>query len=202
MDINLQKCIKNAENGISKLDKEIFSIYGMSSARNRHLLNNLGAELTDFNYLEIGVHQGSTYISSLYQNKVKDSWAIDDWSEFYNQKINFINHCKKFKVQCNLIEADCFTVDVSKIRNINFYLYDGNHWDDKTTMGLTYFYDSLADEFLYVVDDFDWDGVQLGTFRGIERCNLKIKEQIYLESHIGNNEDGWWNGLGIFILQK
>ena len=42
----------------------ILAIEGMSSRFNRHLLNNLGSAFEKFNYLEIGVHKGSTYVSS------------------------------------------------------------------------------------------------------------------------------------------
>jgi hypothetical protein len=53
-----------------------------------------------------------------------------------------------------------------------------------------------------VVDDYDWIGVQSGTKEGIKECGFEILYERYLESGIGNNEDGWWNGLGIFILKK
>lgn len=200
--MEISKCIKNAEREISRLNKDILKIEGMSSKFNRHLLNNLGSGFDRFNYLEIGVHKGSTYISSLYGNNVIDAWAIDDWSEFQDQTPYFLDNCKKFDIPVNFINADCFTVDTSKIRDINFYLYDGNHWTDKTARGLTYFYDSFDDEFLYVVDDFDWESVRQGAEIGIKECNFKIKYENYLASNIGNNENGWWNGLGIYILKK
>jgi hypothetical protein len=200
MDIN--KCIENAINGVSKLNTDILAIEGMSSVMNRHLLNNLGAEFDKLNYLEIGVHKGSTFVSSLYRNNVNEALAIDNWSEFQNQRGYFEGNCQRFNIPYKFIEADCFSIDTSLIKNVNFYLYDGNHWTDKTAKGLTYFYDSLANEFLFVVDDFDWIGVREGADIGIKECNFKVKESVILESNIGNNENGWWNGLGIFILQK
>lgn len=186
----------------SKLTADILAIDGMSSCFNRHLLNNLGAIFESFNYLEIGVHKGSTYVSSLYKNNVKKAWAIDDWSQFDNQAAYFLENCQRFEVPVEFISADCFTVDTEKIRDINYYLYDGNHWTDKTAKGLTYFYDCFADEFIYVVDDYDWEGVQQGAEIGIKECGFKVKYQRYLKSGIGNNPDGWWNGLGIFVLEK
>lgn len=200
--MNIEKCIIDAQNEISKLTPDILSIEGMSSKFNRHLLNNLGSEFNNFNYLEIGVHKGSTYVSSLFGNNVKNAWAIDDWSEFQNQQAYFLGNCERFGVPVNFMNKNCFEVDTSAIRDVNFYLYDGNHWTDKTAKGLTYFYDSFADEFLYVVDDFDWEGVRQGAEQGIQECNFKIKYYKYLESNVGNNENGWWNGLGIYILSK
>lgn len=200
--MNIEKCIDNAIKGISKLHPDILSIEGMSSAMNRHLLNNLGGNLNGFNYLEIGVHQGSTFVSSLYGNDVIQAWAIDNWSEFQNQRGYFEGNCQRFNIPYKFIEADCFSVNSREIDNIGFYLYDGNHWAEQTAKGLSYFYDSFLDEFLYVVDDFDWEGVQQGVELGIKQCNFNVKYYNYLESNIGNNAEGWWNGLGIFILQK
>ena len=200
--MNIKNCIERAIKGQSKLTDEILAIEGMSSVQNRHLLNNIGAEFESFNYLEIGVHKGSTFISSLYGNKVNRAWAIDNWSEFQNQFSEFEGNCYNFGIEHTLIQDNCFSVDPSLISDVNFYLYDGNHWDRETSMGLTHFYNSLADEFVYVVDDYDWEGVKLGTENGIKKCNLKIKEEIILFSGIGNNAGGWWTGLGIFILKK
>jgi len=200
--MEIKNCIENALKEKSKLTKDILAIDGMSSRFNRHLLNNLGAEFDRFNYLEIGVHKGSTYVSSLYKNNVINSWAIDDWSQFQDQTKYFIDNCNKFNIPVNFISSNCFTVDTKEIRDINFYFYDGNHWTDETKKGLTYFYDSFVDEFLYVVDDFEWLDVQLGVKIGIKECNLKIKYENHLESDVMNNEEGWWNGLGIYVLQK
>ena len=200
--MNIEKCIDNAIMGISKLHPDILSIEGMSSAMNRHLLNNIGGNLNGFNYLEIGVHQGSTFVSSLYGNDVIQAWAIDNWSEFQNQIGYFEGNCQRFNIPYKFIEADCFSVNPREIENIEFYLYDGNHYTEQTAKGLSYFYDSFSDEFIYVVDDFDWEGVQQGVELGIKQCNFKVKHYNYLESNIGNNAEGWWNGLGIFILQK
>ena len=200
--MDILKSIENALKETSKLNADVLAIEGMSSRFNRHLLNNLGSGFEKFNYLEIGVHKGSTYVSSLYKNNVNEAWAIDDWSQFEDQTPYFLGNCERFGVPTNFINADCFTVDRRKIKDINFYLYDGDHWHNKTAQGLIYFYESLSDEFLYVVDDFDWEGVQLGTKWGIAECNLKIEYENYLRSNIGNNADGWWNGLGIYILKK
>jgi len=64
---HVKKSIRNAYIGDSKLNNDILMLNGMSSSKVRHLLNNLCA-LPEASYLEIGVWQGSTFISALYQN--------------------------------------------------------------------------------------------------------------------------------------
>jgi hypothetical protein len=58
----------------------------------------------------------------------------------------------------------------------------------------------MADSFIFMVDDWCWPKVQIGTFNAIRDLNLKT------EMHVGfyGNEDsnGWWNGCGIFIFKK
>jgi hypothetical protein len=200
--MDIQKCIDNSLKEKSKLNGNILSIDGMSSRFNRHLLNNIGAEFESFNYLEVGVHKGSTYISSLYENNIINAWGIDDWSQFGDQSVIFLDNCRKFNVPTKFIGLNCFNIDSNAIRNIDFYFYDGNHYAYETKRGLIHFYNSFSDEFLYVIDDYDWAEIQEGTREAINSCNFKIRYENYLKSGVMNNSDGWWNGLGIFILQK
>src|SRR5579872_3190335 len=51
---HVQKSIKNAERGISKLSKDVLGIDGLSSSKVRHFLNNI-CSIPGTNYLEIGV---------------------------------------------------------------------------------------------------------------------------------------------------
>lgn len=197
----IEECIMRALEGKSKLIAEILDIDGMSSVTNRHLFNNMGAIFDKFNYLEIGVHKGSTYISSLYKNNVIDAWAIDDWSQFEDQSDLFIDNCLLFDIPVNFLDVNCFSIDVTQIRDIDFYFYDGHHGMSETAKGLIHFYDSFSDKLLYIVDDFDWPEVRDGTAQGIEECNLDIEYYKHLAVNIENG-DNWWNGLGIFILNK
>jgi len=200
MDWKIEESIEKAKNGISKLTPEILSIEGMSSAWNRYLLNNL-AGAGEINYLEVGVHQGSTFVSALYGNNIKNAYAIDDWSQFGNVEVAFKENCSKFNINYKFFGVNCMAVNPACIKDINFYFYDGHHGDYVTTDALTHFYDSLSDEFLYIADDYNWKDIGNGVLRGIERCNLKIKEQIILLNE-GIDDKKWWNGIGIFVLSK
>jgi hypothetical protein len=82
---SVERALVQAQLGISKLDKSIFFLNGMSSPKVRHFLNNL-CELPDTQYLEIGSWRGSTIISALYDNHttVSEAICIDNFSEFHN----------------------------------------------------------------------------------------------------------------------
>ena len=83
--IAVERALTQATLGISKLDKPIFFLNGMSSPKVRHFLNNL-CEHPDTRYLEVGSWRGSTIISALYDNHltVSEVICIDDFSEFHN----------------------------------------------------------------------------------------------------------------------
>ena len=197
---SVDKIIKDSMNGISGLDARILSIDGMSSAWVRHLLSNL----IQGTYLEIGVWHGSTFISALYGKSLK-AYAIDNFSQ-YNEddsKTKFIENCALFGVKdFNFIEQDAFKVDLTEIKNIEYYFYDGDHIQESSFKALTYYYPVFSDKFMLIVDDYGWLDVKTGIKQGIKKCKLKIKNFWELKSEKANDIDTWWNGLGIFILEK
>jgi len=205
---NIKHIIQSIINAIdekSKLDDSVFSIQGMSSIKNKHLLNNL-LNKEDVNYLEIGVHQGSTFVSALYGNNVNSAYAIDDWSQFteYNPKLRFEENCFRFGItDFKFLEGSCFEVDRSLIENkINIYFYDGHHSDINTCKALTYFYDILCDEFIFIVDDINWGCVLEGIEKGIKECELNIVFSCNMFAEFTNDNRGWWNGFYVAILRK
>lgn len=201
---HIEDSILNATNGKSKLTSDILAIDGMSSSSNRHLLNNL-VDIPDINYLEIGVWKGSTFISALYQNNVSSAYAIDDWSQFmeYDLKGCFLNNCNNFNINYKLIEDNCFAVDLSNIKSkIDVFFYDGNHDRKLTRNAIVYYYNVLADEFMYIIDDYDWDDVNYGVDDAIVKMGLDVIYKKHLHSNGMNDTETWWNGIGIFIFRK
>lgn len=213
MDVikHLEKSINNAQLNRSKLSKEVLDCGGFSSSKIRHLLNNI-LELPDSNYLEVGVFMGSTFVSALYKNNLNSAYAVDNWSEFNDYgdiKTIFKTTCEKFDLKnYEFFEEDCFKMDLSKIKNkINVYFYDGNHDESNQYKALKYFYPILADEFIFMVDDFDsydakWAEVERGTRHAMRNCNLNILFEKHLHSLGRNNADSWWNGFYVSYLKK
>lgn len=200
---HLKDSIDNAIDSKSKLTDNVLQIYGMSSNRNRHLLNNL-VNIKGVNYLEIGVYWGSTFVSALYGNKYNHAYAIDNWSQFDGAPDMFKKNCTDFELQnYTLFEEDCFGVNIKKIKHkIGVYLYDGEHTEEASAQALTYYYDVFADEFILIVDDFDWYTVEDGTKRGIKECNLSVVHEEHLKAEFTNDWQTWWNGLYVAVLRK
>lgn len=205
--------IYRANKGISRLTNEILAIEGMSSYKIRHFLNNIIDEKSRF--LEIGTWKGSTLISALYKNNPEYSLSVDNWSEiFYNfYKKNWKDTCfasKDFFINCNehlgyvpnFIESDCFELDKSNIKDINIYLYDGPHDDISQYKAIDYFYECLADEFILMIDDYNFTNVVINTQKALrDRKINKLFETNLIALYNGDNLE-WWNGFYVAVCKK
>ncbi len=181
---------------------------GMSTFKVRHFLNNV-CELEDLKYLEIGTWQGSTLCSALYGNE-GEFYAIDHFVKDYNRsddgrliKDLLFENLNRFDLQdkVSFFDADSFKFDLSNIEHkINVYFYDGAHNDWAQRDALLYYKPVLADEFIYIVDD--WrdcgegkdTGATIGTFEAIES---DFEQLDYFEAPRGD----YHAGLGIFVLR-
>lgn len=197
----IQDAIARADRKESKLPEEVFQIGGYTSDRVRCLLNNLGA--ISSNYLEIGLHRASTFVAANFDNNLI-SYAIDNFSELEDGTVEkeCSDNLKKFNINCMFFNQDCFTVDRSQINDIDFYLYDGNHSYESQKQALTYFIDCMADEFVLVVDDYNWEDVQKGTRDGIKEIGAEVLFEVHLDKPGLDPADGWWNGIYLALLKK
>jgi hypothetical protein len=201
--INLVETAINKK--ISNLDDHVFSIEGFSGKSFKHFLNNLLFEANGMSYLEIGVWKGSTTIAALYKNTEKLKYhLIDNFSEFGGPKNEFENNFQMYlNRESNVIDNDCFKVDKQKykIKNIDIYFYDGPHEEHEHFNALKYYHECMNDNFIYIVDDWNWQKVKSGTYRAINE--LKLKTNKFIEYHTAfPNSETWWNGCGIFVLEK
>jgi hypothetical protein len=203
----IEQAIENAIQRKSKLSEENYKVSGLVSLLGRHLYNNLGALSTRF--LEIGSHLGCSFTSSITNNNLITATSVDsfasDWVEDRQCMPIFLDNVSKFlpkETIFNFIHSDAFEVNLLQVpKNIDFYIYDGSHDELSQYRALEYYYTILADEFIFVVDDFDWKEVKDGTYNAIKKCNFDILFESVL---VGNNHDndGAWNGYGIFLLKK
>ena len=198
--------IEKAESLSSKVTPEILSMPGYSSPRVRHFLNNI-CSLPNTKYMEIGVWQGSTFVSALYDNhdNVSAAIAIDNWSEFAGPKEEFMYHTSKFlkKNVFNFFEIDSFAVSLNSIKNkINVYFYDGDHTFDAQKKAFTYLDSIFEDTFIAIVDDYNWDWVQNATQEAFKELNYKVVYEKYLPSPNNGGQDSWWNGIYVAVIIK
>ena len=204
----IENSLIKANNDYSKLNEDLLDIFGMSGKRTRHFYNNL-LGYNSLNLLEIGAYTGISTSCAMYKNK-NNIVVIDNFSEFGNVKEELINNIEKYKGDNDIIfyEDDCFNIDLKKFNSkFNIYIYDAGHTIEDQYKALVYYQDVLEDIFIYIVDDWNYLPTNIGTLHAINDLNLKIlyKKEIYT-NHKHNREDndinGYWNGMGIFILKK
>lgn len=196
-------CIKKTLNGHSKLNEKAIKMEGMSSFNVRNLLNLL-LEMPNAKYLEIGVWKGSTFYSALYKNNPFYALAIDNWSQFNGSKEYFLKTISDLECEYNFLDKESFTVNVNKEikQKINIYFYDGDHWKESQSLAITHYIDAMEDEFIYICDDWNFDGVSEGTLEAIQKVGLSIEKSWTLKADYNGDVKNWWNGLWVAHLKK
>ena len=202
----IDTAFQNAENNISKITNDIINMEGMSGKKTRHFYNNL-LNTEDARYLEIGTWKGSSVCSAMCNNKAK-VLCIDNWSEFGGPKSEFLVNFEKFKGDNNatFIENDCYKVDISVLPKFNIYMYDGNHDQENHYKALTHYYSCLDEIFIFICDDWNCKHIRDGTMTSIQNLNLKVLYEKEIRLNFDNiqtaDNNGWWNGIYVAILQK
>ena len=109
----------------------------------------------------------------------------------------------------SVIFEDFRRVDFGRIGKSKDYLFDGPHAYQDQYDGLAYAWDALTDEFVFIVDDWNWEAVRAGTMDAIRDLGLEIALQIEVRttqdnSHpeISGKQSEWHNGYFISVLRK
>lgn len=204
-----KKFLDNAMNRASRGESlipptsSILELPGLSSRDSRHFLNNLNAY--GKSYLEIGIHQGSTFISAMY-GRAKQAYAIDNWSEIGNYRDLFLRNIQEHidigRAAIEFIEEDAFSLNLDKIdTSIDVYFYDGKHTKDCQQRALAYFYSVLSDIFLYIVDDWNFPQVRAGTREAIKLLQLETQAELEIRTP-ADMSPSFWNGYYAVFLKK
>jgi hypothetical protein len=213
----VKNAISNAQLYQSKLNNNILQMHGMSSPKVRHFLNNVISFKS--RYLEIGCWRGSTFVSTLYKNSPEVAFAVDNWSEFNDSNMQLCNFdpivghprdvfkqnvYKYLHCNINIVEGDCFQIDPHQygIENINTFFYDGEHSFTSQQRALTYYYNYLAECFIFIVDDWTVPHIQEGTKDGIKESNLQVLYEYEGVPIKRQDVENWWEGLYISVLRK
>lgn len=189
-----------------------YDLQGMSGVRYRFFINRLVRSLGNPRYLEVGSWQGSTLCSAIAGNRLT-AVAIDNWSEFGGPKAIFQKNVEKFTnpaAKVHFIESDFRKVPYSKFDlKFNIYLFDGPHEAQDQFDGLALALVTLEDEFVFIVDDWNWARVRAGTFAAIRKCNLGVSFAAEVRSTVDNTQpevngrdSDWHNGYFIAVLTK
>lgn len=198
---HVEKSAQDAINGISKCSSDILGLDGMSGAMTRHFYNNV-VSMENTRYLEIGTWKGSSTCSAMFGNNA-DVVCVDNWSEFGDVKVDFLNNVEKFvgSNRLSVIEQDAFTVHMTDFpHKFNIYLYDGHHSIESHEKSLTHLIDAMDDVFIFIVDDWGWEDSRTGTYQALAKLGLVVEyEKGYFTPGGG---DAWWNGCGVYVLRK
>lgn len=198
----IKQAITDAKEERSKLSPEVLDLQGFTAHKIKHLLNNLG--VISSNYLEIGLHKASTFISTLYNNDLFGV-GIDNWSQFQEGGVSKRKAYESVErllpyTQYVIWDADCWTLVLPDDIIFDLFNYDGEHSFENQKRGITHFYPYLADEFILCVDDTSWKDPKEGTEAGIKEMNLEI----LFEEHLwdGKENGEWHNGFSVYLLKK
>ena len=212
---HIEKSLELSNNYQSKITEKLLTMDGMSGKKTRHFYNNI-CSMSDARYLEIGTWKGSSICSAMCNNKMSCT-AIDNWSEFGGPKEEFLKNFDEFKGDNNavFIEKDCWTIDVSTLNKFNIYMYDGNHSETSHFQALNHYLPCLDNEFIYIIDDWNWNAVRNGTLKSIKdnKCEILYHKEIFTNNKthppggpgIGDRSrkyGDWHNGISIFVLKK
>lgn len=195
--MNIKKAIEQAENLSSKIDGTVMNeLEGLSSPKVRHLLNNLASQSDT--YLEVGCYLGGTLRAALHENRHLYAAAVDNFSMMPNKRQMFFDNTEMLKF--DFIEEDSFALDLTKIKKpIKLYFYDGHHSFESQYKAIQYYLPAMADEFVYVCDDWDMKKIPNATWTVCKDLKLTVEENYNLPG--GPNKE-WWGGIGILRIRK
>ena len=170
------------------------------------------------NYLEVGVYKGSTMISMLRGNEhnFKYVLGIDNFAEFDPDGKNFAalrNNVATHLTDLNVefLEKSCWDVTEADVngassspRLFNIYFYDGPHDEEDHVKAVVEYAKYLSDEAIFIVDDYNQDRVRAGTKKGLEVIgeDFEVTKQWEILSRWNGDVEGWWDGLGVFVLRR
>ncbi|AGE58007.1 hypothetical protein PBCVNW6652_442R [Paramecium bursaria Chlorella virus NW665.2] len=226
---HVKNAFKNADRMVTKISEDILKLEGMSGFKTRAFYNNISSAW-GVQYLEVGSWKGSSACSAMFGNSM-DITTIDNWSQFNGPQEDFQNNVNKFcgENRVTTINKDSFEVSMDELPyKYNVYLYDGDHSTEAHEKALTHYIDAMDDTFIFMIDDWMFEGVRKGTYDAIEKLNLKIeyyeerRKMLSFEDDNGpggsrqwwvTDDDGslrivqsepqeYWNGIGVFVLTK
>ena len=199
----------------SKLSQTVLDIPGLTSNKVKHFINNI-CEVPDCKYLEVGVFQGAMFASALQGNNIIAN-AVDNWSDTHNVPMRdidikaekedtkqvFLKNIRPYTGGKSVTVTDSDSAEsLSKIPvKSNVVLYDGEHTEEAHFNFLTKYNSKIDNTFCLIIDDWNWLQVRTGTEKSLEQLGYKVlfKEELFTK---GEDPTDYWNGLGIFVLNK
>jgi hypothetical protein len=183
---------------------------GMTTPKVRKLLNLLVKEIPDTEaYLEVGCYKGATLISALLDNLKVTAYACDDYSlnKHQNPEYDFWMNYAKYRdrlPKIRVIREDAFQFarSGSATKPIGVFFYDGSHEELAQALAISSFSRMLAQHAIIIVDDWNWDWVRTGTWKGFTQVRPQVLWHTDVPIGVVRNGDNFWNSLGIFYIEQ
>lgn len=203
-------------------DWRIMEQYSVSSKKFKNFLNNLCAA-ENINYLELGCFRGGTLIAALSQNVLTSAYAVDNFTYdplglHKNEKTGEVSQYNPEgwpNVKMGLIEilerlgldksvkvwmGDWIKIPPTFIKHkINIVHLDIN----KDVEAILNTYDNKFDDsFILVVASYNETAVRDAVAAYITNKKYTVKHTLANYSSSNADSEGWWNGLGVLVVQK
>ena len=212
---NLLKLIQSVDN--QEFKTNIHScLTGFSSLGNIGLLQSLASflafELDNICYLEVGVFQGMTLLSTAKAAPNLPCYGIDNFNFFDpNGQNQSLIESRKSEMQLNnteLINADYEDALQSLssyigTKKIGLYLIDGPHDYRSQLMCLQMALPYLHEKAVIIIDDCNYEHVrQANADFLLTHPEFKLLFQSYSNCHpenVSGNQDFWWDGINVIV---
>ena len=215
-----QRCmdaIDNASSFKSNFVSEGYEIQGITSNRVRHFLNNL-CSYDDAVYLELGTLMGSTFFAATMGNDI-DNFGVDNYSEpeckpmtknlHWNEVGNAFEEFKRYfdkyeNGKSTFIKSDILSLKEEDFdgKKPNVVFYDASHDYVQQLNNLNHIAPLLADKFILIIDDANFDGVIESAIQFVKDNNYDLYFERKILSKIIENPTHWWNGLFVMVMEK
>lgn len=196
-----------AEYELTKLPEAVVSVKGMSSKKNRIMLNTIGeiSSLYPARYLEVGSRNGSTFISTMYGNRFTQAFAIEEWSLQSALFKEFKENCSKFLFsQFTYIDREWHrpsTLNKLNGQKFDIYLYDGSHAPETQYNAWKFIDLVLSDVFIAIVPDWASANTRTATEKAFEDLEYQVIKKIEIKPNLKNTK-GLWNGVMVALIKK
>jgi lysophospholipase L1-like esterase len=193
-----------------KLTSGVLSMEGFSGRKYRYLINSLVEKSKNARYLEIGSYFGSTFCAAIQGNSVT-AVAIDNWSGFGGPIRGFLQNLSSVSTKdtkVNLLSEDFRKVQYDHIGPFNILFFDGPHDYKDHLEALPLTWKAMDQEFVYIVDDWNWDFVRNGTLDSFRSLSMEILYQLEIRTspdpqRTKRGKDSFWhNGYFLAVIRK
>lgn len=208
---SLAKSFHSSNRGRGDLPPWVMNMEGMSGRRYRRLVNNLVRSVEDPVYLEVGSWKGSTACAAIASNTLQ-AICIDDWSQFGGPRDEFYKNIGRVAGNnyVQVIEDDFRAVNFGGLQpKANIFLFDGPHHEADQFDGIVLALPGLQEEFVLVVDDYNWSYVRDGTSRALREkalsviCSVTIRtNSAGFEPTVWLERSDWHNGYFVAVVRQ